>query len=189
MIHDNDLLDLLSALPRDPFRGTAFRATGMSVDPIAASANGGRWSPRPDKDWDVPTLYTSLEREGALAELCSFLADFTPVPRGGLIKVTRLDVSLHEAVRLAPIDLSRLGVDMAQYGIRDYTRTQQIGAALAFLEVDGLIAPSARWGCDNIMVFQDNHDRINNILAGPEERLNWRTWAEANGILPKTPQA
>ncbi|MBX9844005.1 MAG: RES family NAD+ phosphorylase [Xanthobacteraceae bacterium] len=187
MIHDNELLDLLSELPRGAFMGAVFRATGMSVDPTAASVNGGRWSPRPDKDWDVPTLYTSLKREGALAELCSFLADFTPVPKGRLIKVTRLDLALHEAVRLEPGDLSRLGVDMAQYGRRDYARTQLIGAALAFLGVDGLIAPSARWGCDNVMVFQNNHDTINNIVVGPDESLDWRAWAEANGFLPKTP--
>ena len=187
MIHDNELVDKLSELPRRPFRGAVFRATGMSVDPTAASVNGGRWSPRPHRDWDVPTLYTSLQREGALSELCSFLADFTPVPKGRLIKVTRLDITLHEAVHLEPGDLSRLGVDMAQYGRRDYTRTQQIGAALAFLEADGLVAPSARWRCDNVMVFQDNHDVINNIEVGPEEALDWRAWAETNGILPRTP--
>jgi hypothetical protein len=86
-------------------------------------------------------------------------------------------------VRLGRAELSRLGVDMAHYGIRDYARTQQVGAALAFLEVDGLVAPSARWACDNVMVFQDNHDSINNITVRTDESLDWRTWAEANGIL------
>jgi hypothetical protein len=186
VIHDNELLDLLTELPRRQFQGTVFRATGMSVDPTAASVNGGRWSPRPDKDWAVPTLYTSLQREGALSEVSSFLADLTPVPRRGILKVTRLDITLHEAVRLEPHDLSRLGVDMALYGRRDYTRTQQIGAALAFLGIDGLMAPSARWKCDNVMVFQVNHDTINNIVVGPDEAVDWRSWAEGNGIIPKT---
>ncbi|MCC6779755.1 MAG: RES domain-containing protein [Hyphomicrobiales bacterium] len=109
--------------------------------PLRSTAGDGvLWSPRPDGAWDVPTLYTSLQRQGALSELCSFLADFTPVPKARLIKVTSLDIQLMEAVRLEPADLSRLGVDMTRYGTRDDIRTQQIGAALAFLEVDGLIA-------------------------------------------------
>jgi hypothetical protein len=51
---------------------------------------------------------------------------------------------------------------MARYGERDYALTQSIGAALAFLGLDGLIAliaPSARWQCDNLMIYQTNGQR------------------------------
>ena len=52
---------------------------------------------------------------------------------------------------------------MARYGERDYAQTQNIGAAIAFLGLDGLITPSARWSCNNLMIFQTNHQ--------PNERL------------------
>lgn len=169
MIHDPELLDRLSDLPRLTLDGTYFRATGVSIDPTAASISGGRWSPRPDADAGVPALYTSFLRDGALAELCSFLADITPIPRARLIKVTSLKISVIEAVRLQRSDLVALGVDLSSYGKRDYSRTQQIGAALAFLGVDGLISPSARWKCENLVVFQENHDMIEGLTVGRHE--------------------
>jgi RES domain-containing protein len=187
VIHDSALLDRLSELPHQRFEGRFFRATGISIDPTAASISGGRWSPRPDKDFGVPALYTSFEREGALAELCSFLADITPIPKGRLVKVTSLDIILVEAVRLQRDDLIALGVAFERYGQRDYSKTQQIGAALAFLGVDGLITPSARWNCENLVVFQQNHDTIERMKVGPYETLDWREWAETNGIIPKEP--
>jgi RES domain-containing protein len=183
VIHDNELLDLLSELPRTPFKGIAYRATGMSVEPTAASISGGRWSPRPDKVFGVPVLYTSLLRDGALAEVSSFLASITPIPKSRLLKVTTMEIVVDASVRLTRDDLTSLGVDMTQYGERDYARTQQIGAALAFLGVDGLIAPSARWRCDNLMVFQNNHDMINNITINGDEAIDWRAWAEGSGIV------
>jgi hypothetical protein len=95
VIHDSELLDRLSSLPRLRLDDRLYyRATGVSVDPTATSISGGRWSPRPDSDAGVPALYTSFMREGALAELSSFLADLTPVPKGRLIKVTSLEISL-----------------------------------------------------------------------------------------------
>jgi hypothetical protein len=69
VIHDKDLLDNLSELPQRRFEARVYRATGLSKDPIAISAGGGRWSPPPDGTFNVPVLYTSLEREGALADL------------------------------------------------------------------------------------------------------------------------
>jgi RES domain-containing protein len=183
VIHDRELLDRLSDLPRQRLQGLYFRATGVTVDPTASSISGGRWSPRPDSYAGVPALYTSFKRDGALAELCTFLADITPIPNARLIKVTSLDISLTQTVRLGPNELKALAVDLTRYGQRDYGRTQQIGAALSFLGVDGLIAPSARWKCDNLVVFQDNHNMIEGIKVRKHEKLDWRVWAQANGIV------
>jgi RES domain-containing protein len=183
VIHDKDLLDRLSDLPHRQFAGELFRATGISVDPTASTINGGRWSPRPDGDFGIPALYTSFERDGALAELCSFLADFTPIPKARPVKVTQLSISVARAVSLTKVDLAALGVAMDQYGRRDYRRTQQIGAALAFLGIDGLIAPSPRWNCNNLVVFDENHAMTEKLDAVSSEQCDWREWAETHGIL------
>jgi hypothetical protein len=97
----------------------------------------------------VPILYTSQARDGALAEVVSYLTLLAPRPLSRPLKVSRLGVSTAKTLWLARVSLQGLGVEMARYGERDYARTQEIGAALAFLGLDGLIAPSARWECDN----------------------------------------
>ena len=183
MIHDPDLLDRLSAFHSERFEGEVFRATRTNADPVAASVGGGRWAPPPDGDAGVPVLYTSLERDGALAEVASFLAQLTPIPGPRPIKVTRLAVAAARTIRLVRADLGELGVDLARFGERDYDRTQKIGAALVFLGFDGLIAPSARWSCDNLMVFGDNHALTETLEAVDEEVVEWRAWAQTHGIL------
>jgi RES domain len=76
-----------------------------------------------------------------------------------------------------------LGVDIVRYGKRDYGRTQQIGAALAFLEFDGLVAPSARWPCDNLMIFSANHKLTERLDVIDAEEVEWRSWAKENAFL------
>ncbi len=56
-------------------------------------------------------------------------------------------------VRLGRAELIDLAVDWEHYGTSALGRTQAIGAAVAHLQYDGLIAPSARWACDNVMLF------------------------------------
>ena len=129
-------------------------------------------------------LYTSLQREGSLAEVVSFLADLTPLPAERPIKVSRLGVSTSRTLRLARVSLKTLGVDMKNYGVRDYVRTQEIGAALAFPNFDGLLAPSARWDCDNLMIFTENHALSDRLEVVDSETVEWRSWARENGFIP-----
>ena len=189
MIHDPNLLDRLSEFHSERFEGEVFRATRKSADPVAASISGGRWAPPPDGEAGHSVLYTSLERDGAIAEVASFLAQLTPIPGPCQIKVTRLAVSTSHTLRLVRSDLAALGVDMARYGERDYGRTQEIGAALVFLGFDGLIAPSARWSCDNLMIFGVNHALPKTLEAVDEEQVEWRAWAQAHGSLSEASRA
>jgi hypothetical protein len=128
-------------------------------------------------------IYTSLTREGTLAGVCSFLADLTPLPKPRAIKLTHLAVTASRTLRLVRADLERLGVAMDRYGERDYARTQEIGAAIAFLEYDGLIVSSARWDCDNLIIFTSNHGLNERLDPVCEEQIEWQAWSRANGIL------
>jgi RES domain len=188
MIHDQGLVDQLSGLATEKFSGEVFRATGVSTDPLAFSVNGGRWAPPARDGADVPVLYTSLARDGALAEVVSYLTLLTPLPLSRPLKVSRLSVSTSKTLRLARVSLEGLGVDMARYGERDYPLTQSIGAALAFLGLDGLVAPSARWPCDNLMIYQSNHMLLTERLEViEEEQVDWGTWARTHGLLAPEP--
>ena len=182
MIHDQGLVDQLSALSVERYEGEVFRATGITADPLASSVSGGRWAPTAEAGVDVPVLYTSFERDGALAEVVSYLMLLTPLPSKPL-KVARLGVSTAKTLRLARTSLVELGVDMARYGERDYGRTQSIGAALAFLGLDGLIAPSARWSCDNLTIFTSNSHLSERLEVIGVEHVNWGGWARDNGFL------
>ena len=181
MIYDQGLVDKLSELATERFDGEVFRATGASADPLAFSVNGGRWGPPARDGSDLPVLYTSLARDGALAEVVSYLTLLTPLPLSRPLKVSRLGVSTSNTLRLARGSLKELGVDMKRYGERDYALTQNIGAALAFLGLDGLIAPSARWPCDNLMIYQTNYRFLTERLEViEEEQVDWGAWAGAN---------
>ncbi len=183
MIHDQRLVDQLSLLPVERFEADVFRTTRVSADPLAPSVSGGRWAPPPNNGSEVAVLYTSLEREGSIAEVVSFLAALSPVPGPRPLNVARLGASTAKTLRLARASLGTLGVDMTRYGERDYKRTQQIGAALAFLELDGLIAPSARWSCHNLMIFTANHALNERLEVIDTEEIEWRSWAKAQGFL------
>jgi hypothetical protein len=183
MIHDQGLVDQLSALAVERFEGEVFRVTRINADALAFSVNGGRWGPPARDGADVPVLYTRMARDGALAEVVSYLLLLTPLPLSRPLKVSQLGISTARTLRLARLSLERLGVDMAQYGERDYARTQEIGAALAFLGLDGLIAPSARWACDNLMIYQTNHLLTERMEVIGEEQVDWGAWARANGLL------
>ncbi|MFL6728445.1 MAG: RES family NAD+ phosphorylase [Sphingomicrobium sp.] len=85
-------------------------------------------------------------------------------------------------------DLDNLGVDVGAFSARPYawppkggiSRTQEIGAVLNFLEHDGLLVPSARWDCDNLIIFGDNHSLGENLMVLGVEDLDWVSWTEDN---------
>lgn len=183
MIHDQYLLDRLSVMPTEGFAGEVFRATRVDADPTAPSINGDRWAPAPDGDPGVYVLYTSLERDGAIAEVVSFLAAFTPIPGPRPIKVSRLAVTTSRTLRLVRANLESLGIVYEHYGERDYARTQEIGAALVFPGLDGLIAPSARWRCENLMIFKENHALTEPLDPVSSEETEWQAWARAHGFI------
>lgn len=123
MSYDPDLADRLGAFATEAFSGEVFRTTRTSADPTAPSLYGGRWARPQNGDPGTNVLYTSLERDGAMAEAVSFLADQTPMPGPRELKLTRLAVTTSKTLHLARADLEALDVDMSCYGERDYART------------------------------------------------------------------
>ena len=183
MNHDHDLLRQLAAFPMQPFSGEVFRVTSMTRDATEPSANGGRWGVPHNRSPGTSVLYTSMEPDGALAEVASYLVELSPLPRSKGVKVSRLSVTASRIVTLTRENLTSLGVDLRRYGIRDYFLTQQIGAALEHLGVDGLIAPSARFDCNNLMIFAANHGLDETLELVSFEEVEWRDWARQRGML------
>ncbi|CAN5375851.1 RES family NAD+ phosphorylase [soil metagenome] len=182
-IHDQGLVDRLGNLPKASREFVVFRVTGLATDPIAPSISGGRWAPPVNGDVSFPVLYTSLAPDGAIAEVVSFLANLNPIPKGRRLRMTRLAITTSRTVELTAEDLKGLGVEPNSYGVRDYLLTQKIGAALAFLEVDGLVTPSARWDCQNLTVFSGNHGLDKKLEVIESEEVEWRDWAIKNSFF------
>lgn len=178
MIHDYQLLDRLGSLPQVSYEGIAFRAIRAGLDPLAPSSRGGRWAPIDS----FQVLYTSLERDGAIAELTFVWSQLTPLPRKPAL-LYEIGITAQRTLKLIESDLVSLGVDMSTYGKIDYELTQNIGAAVNHLECDGLFAPSARWNCENLVLFTRNHSLTDNLHASAPEEIDWQSWARQHGIL------
>ena len=178
MIHDPDLLDRLNALPKENFDGKVFRATRQSLDPLASSYSGGRWMRRDG----AGVLYTSLAREGALAEISFHWGQLDPRPTKPVMLHT-MRVAAHRTLKLVRADLAALGVPENAYAGVNMPRTQEIGAAVEFLGCDGLIAPCARWACDNLILFPDRMGMDATLEVVTSEAVDWITRATAHGVL------
>lgn len=156
---DSRLIDALEALAHPTFQGKAWRVVREGRDPCQASASGGRWD-----DGTMDVLYTSTERDGALAEMFFHLGRGQPVfPSKLRFSLHELSVSLAAVPRLAALDdLAALGLDAARFGqlsyngrAAEYPRSQEIAEAAHFLGCDGLMVPNARWSCANLVIFCD----------------------------------
>src|SRR5690606_27614928 len=137
-VHDRLMLDALEALGSRPFSGTVWRVTRAGRDGLRGSTADGRWS----ANGEFEVLYTSLEREGALAEI-GYRLSLEPVwPSRITHEIHEISVEAGSALQIADLaGLASLGVDVARYGSFDYTATQAIAAAANFLELDGLLVP------------------------------------------------
>ncbi|MGH8558063.1 MAG: RES family NAD+ phosphorylase [Methylococcales bacterium] len=165
-------------MPVEVFGGEVFRATRKNLDPLAFSTRAGRWA----RNGGAAVLYTSLEREGALAEIAFHWSQLTPLPTKPVM-LHRLRVTTKNSLRLIRTQLPGLGVDPADFGRLDYANTQAIGEAVAFLGHDGLITPSARWDCDNLTLFNDNHAIENELAVLSSEAVDWIAWGKEEGII------
>jgi hypothetical protein len=184
MIHSKEMLDRLGSLARVEFDDEVFRATRHGLAPLTASTRGGRWSPQDVLGGtdSVATLYTSCVRDGALAELAFHYSQLTPFPSKSVM-LHRLHLTTKKTLRLLEADLVSFGVAWADYQTLNYEKTREIGAAVAFLGCDGLIAPSARWACENLMLFPINHDFESELSVVMSEEIALKEWAREHDFL------
>jgi hypothetical protein len=86
-------------------------------------------------------------------------------------------------MRLTAEDLGTLGVDLGRFGELDYDRTREIGAIVSFLGYEALLVPSARWACENLVLFSDNQTAASTLSLITSEQVDWQEWARSNGFL------
>lgn len=171
-VHDRALLDALEALDPAPFAGEVWRITRKGRDPLRGAAANGRWS----LSGGFEVLYTSLEHDGALAEI-GYRLGLEPVwPSRTEHEIHRIAAATERNLRFVDVaSLSPLGVDPARYQSLDYAATQAVAAAAHFLEFDGLVVPSARHACLNLVVFLDRLDG-GSLDLRESQAVDWAAW-------------
>jgi hypothetical protein len=169
-IHDRVILDALEALDPELFRSSVWRVTRRGREPLRGAAAHGRWS----ASGEFEVLYTSLVREGALAEI-GYRLSLQPVwPSRIEHQIHTIDVHTERNLRFADTaSLAPLGVDVARYRNFDYAATQAIAAAANFLWFDGLIVPNARFACSNLVIFTERALELALLDTKP---VNWDDW-------------
>jgi RES domain-containing protein len=170
--HDDRLLDALGEIEGEPFQGAMWRVVRAGRSVLDGSRGAGRWNPA-----TLSVLYGAEAPDGALAEMHYHLA------RGQSVFPSRMQHDLYE-LRIATkqtlvlADMqqrARLGIEERRYREMLYERTQEVGAAAAFMGFGGIIAPSARWDCQTIVLFLDAFD-LDDIEVVGSERINWNAW-------------
>lgn len=169
---DPDLLGAIDSIPGQRFACTAWRVTWASRDPLAGNEAGGRWSP--DSRFEV--LYTSLEPDGALAEVYYHLSR-APVLSSSHMRLNQLEVDLENVLVLTMEQLRELGLDDPRASRID-TKGRAVGEAAFMLDFQGLVVPSARWDCDNLVLFLDRIDLNESIRLEHQAEVNWPAWRE-----------
>ena len=168
---DPALLDALDAFDRVPYDGETWRVVGHGRDPLQGSASGGRWDPTL---FDV--LYTSMNADGAVAEVHFHLSRQPVFPSKIRYGLHRLRVRTTRTLKLPDLKtMVSLGVDPARYREILYAPTQAIGDAAYFLDFDGIIAPNARWSCNNLILFTDQIAPADLEVIESSE-VDWAEW-------------
>ncbi|MGH7097562.1 MAG: RES family NAD+ phosphorylase [Stellaceae bacterium] len=170
-VHDRAILDALEAIDSEAFRGQVWRITRRERDPLRGSVAPGRWNP----EGEFEVLYTSLQLDGALAEI-GYRLSLEPVwPSRLAHEIHRIAVEAERTLRFANLGaLALLGVEIARYRTFEYQATQAIAAAAHFLEFDGLIVPSARFDCANLVIFTERAPLLTLIESLPVDWDEWR---------------
>jgi hypothetical protein len=111
-VHDRGILDALEAIDPELFSGEVWRVTRKGREALRGSTSLGRWSP----SGEFEVLYTSLERDGALAEI-GYRLSLEPVwPSRLEHEIHRIEPETERTLRFANLDsLAQLGVEIARY--------------------------------------------------------------------------
>lgn len=173
------LLDAIETATPTTLATHLWRVVADGRDPLRAGRSGGRWD---DGTFDV--LYTSNERDGALAEAWFHAARGQPIPPSKPSKrIHRLEAQFGRVLDLSGEGrLAALGVDMQRYGQLSYLQrggeyptTQQIGEVAFFYEYEAIVVPNARWPTSNVVIMTE-HANVTQLIADEGEIVDLAAW-------------
>ena len=148
MIYDRKTIEAVERLHSAPWQGVVFRHMFADFPPERENSRGARWNPP-----ETPAIYSSLERETALAEAAYYIA-LQPIRPRARRRIYRLNVALSSVIDLSDWDqLVTLGLSRGSLQSIDHADCQIIGGAVEWLRHDGLLVPSGRSEGTNLVIF------------------------------------
>jgi RES domain-containing protein len=145
---DERLLELLAEIETREWTGQVWRHTFADYPVNKTNLRGARWNPA-----GVEALYVSLSRETAVAE-AEHQFDIQPLRPTATRSIHRLKVHVYRMLDLTETGmLARLGASPDDLAGDDFHVCQSIGGSAAYLEVDGLLVPSARSDGSNLVIL------------------------------------
>jgi len=155
---DEDLVQRIDDLGPTRWSGTCYRHVSGQRDPLSgvgARLIGGRWNPS-----GISTVYLALPAHTCVAEL-DRLAASQNVTTDDLLRATPGRTLSTVVVRdLAVLDLrdpsarEQVGLDLDDIADDDRTACQAVGQSADFLQLGGVLAPSATGGGLVCAVFE-----------------------------------
>ena len=166
MIIDPKVTDLLEEFGASPWESLVWRHILGERDPTIPTYRAGRWAP----EGEFAVLYSSLDREAAIAEADFVISQFS-IPPSKKRRVCRMEVKLQSTLDLTEKDrLSLLGIDCDTFQ-EQWDICQEIGAAANLIGYDGILAPSARFDGDNLMILTENLGNASLVEARDEDEI------------------
>lgn len=173
---DRELLDALEASKFEALNSDIWRVAWRSQDVLRGGLKG-RWNP---KSASAPALYTSLEMDGAVAEVYTLLSK-QPVFSSADKLLYRLKARTQRTLILDDnSELQNLGIDLFGSANANLNECQLLAEAAYRLDFDSLLVPSARWNCSNLVLFTDLIDPNDIWIDGDPMEINWPAWADKN---------
>jgi RES domain-containing protein len=178
------LVDAIESESPTSFSGIVWRVVTDGFDVLRPGRAGGRWD---DGTFDV--LYTSSERDGAIAESWFHASKGQPVIPSRIAKrIYKIEAEIRKVLDLSDMrKLRSFGIDVATYGRIQYSRRseeyptlQQIAEAAHFYEYQAIIVPNARWPTSNVVVFTEHTPR-NLLTVLEDEPVDLKRWYETTG--------
>ena len=74
---------------------------------------------------------------------------------------------------------------MDRYSEILYSKTQEVGDAVAFLGIEAIIVPNARHQSNNLVIFMQNID-LDKIEIGKNTSVDWTAWRLQNNFQAKS---
>lgn len=142
------MLGALEQFAPRAWEGEVYRHMFADYPPERENVRGARWNPP-----GVPAIYTSLERETAIAE-ADYYISLQPVRPVARRVVYRIEVRLQSIFDFSSrSNLAQFGVAGDELGAIGHAECQVLGAAAEWLGRDGMLVPSARAAGINLVIF------------------------------------
>lgn len=158
MNYDPDLLDQLEELGAAPWAGRLWKYLFGETYVFRENTRGARWNPP-----DCPAIYTSLGRDGAVAE-GAYLISTQGIPPSKQRYLYEIEATLSRVVDLsASATLGGLGIEREELTTVDFGKCPYIGGAADYLGFDGIKVPSARSEDTHLVILTRNLEIGDNL--------------------------